>query len=139
MSATQNFRRQHQDLLQLALEIEALLTPDGVRADAAGVRKRLARFAGKLHVHASMEDEALYPRLLAHPDAALRSLARAFRDELGDLYGAFFTYIQRWPSSEAVEANAAEFIRETREVFRLLERRMVRENDELYAAADLAE
>ena len=138
MSATQNFRRQHEELSELAADIERQRTPEALRADAAGVRKRLARFAGKLHVHPSMENDALYPRLVGHEDERLRALARSFQDELGGIYGSFFTYVQRWPSAEAVQAEPVEFIRQTREVFKLLARRMVRENEELYPAVDRA-
>jgi hypothetical protein len=45
------------------------------REEAADVRRLVAKFAGKLTVHASMENEAVYPRLFDHPDPAVRARA----------------------------------------------------------------
>src|SRR5262245_61000618 len=56
--STENFRRQHQELLGLALEIGGRLTPARVAGEAAETRRLFAKFAGRLKVHARMENEA---------------------------------------------------------------------------------
>jgi hypothetical protein len=134
---TENFRRQHDALLTLSKEIGAHLADvDGVRANAVAVRKLMARFSGQLGVHATMENDALYPRLLAHDDDAVRARARAFLDEFGGIYAEYGVYAQRWLSADAIAARPADFVKETRDMFRLLARRMVRENIELYPLVD---
>ena len=139
LSSCDRFRRQHEDLQQLGMEIAAKLSRKTILAEASAVRRLVARFAGKLTVHASMENEALYPRLLSHPDAAVRARAKELFDEVGSLYAAFHTYSARWPGVAAIEADPFVFVSETRELLMRLAVRMVRENDELYPLVDAAE
>lgn len=137
-SATENFRRQHEELMALGFEINHHLDPRTlVTEDAAShVRRIVARFAGKLLVHAEMENKALYPRLLHHPDDAVRAKAQALYDEVKTIYASFHEYAKRWPTPASILASPPEFARETRGVLKLLGLRMLRENDELYPLAD---
>ncbi|MBI2393346.1 MAG: protein kinase [Deltaproteobacteria bacterium] len=136
-SPTDNFRRQHEELARLGAEIIAALETD-VAAHAAHVRRLVARFAGKLSMHATMENEALYPRLLAHRDASVSGRAKALYDEVSTLYASFGTYAKRWPDSASIEADPAAFTKDTRRVLAILSARMRRENDELYPLVDRA-
>ena len=97
------------------------------------------QFAGKLSVHASMENDALYPRLLEHHDPTIRASARVLMDEVGALYEAFGEYARKWPTVVSIEADPRAFARDTREVLRVLAFRMMRENDELYPLVDAIE
>jgi hypothetical protein len=106
---------------------------------AAVIRRLLARFGGKLLVHAEMENKALYPRLLHHSDDAVRERAQSLYEDVRRIYGAFSDYTKRWPTPAAIAARAHEFVRETRDVLKLLGKRMLRENDELYPLADRAD
>lgn len=135
-TSTENFRRQHQDLLELAAEIGARLTPSRVAAEAGEVRRLFAQFAGKLNVHARMENEALYPRLRQHPEQAIRVTADALYDEVGKIYDSFGNFLQAWPSSASIEQSPNEFVREAFRVFRILGKRMAREEVELYPLVD---
>ena len=137
--STDRFRRQHEELQELGLAIAAKLSKRTVAAEASTVRRLVARFAGKLLVHASMENEALYPRLLAHSDGGVRTHARELFDEVGDLYAAFHGYAARWPSAASIEADPPGFVRETREILTRLAFRMVRESDELYPMVEKAD
>ena len=138
-SSTERFRRQHEELQQLGLEIAGKLSRKTLPTDAANVRRLVARFAGKLSVHASMENEALYPRLLRHPDPAVRARAESLFDEVGTIYATFGAYAKRWPTTASIEADNAGFVRDTREVLRVLAFRMMRENEELYPLVEAAE
>ncbi|HVY49565.1 MAG TPA: hemerythrin domain-containing protein [Minicystis sp.] len=138
MSATANFVRQHEELFALGSELAPRLTVERVAAEAPEIRRALARFAGKLRVHARMENEALYPRLLVHGDPEVRRRAQALFDELGPIYAGFDAYLARWPTAEALRADPATFVRETFGVLKQLGRRMWRENLELYPLADAA-
>jgi hypothetical protein len=137
-SPVENFRRQHQDLLTLAAEIGGRLTPERVAGEAAEVRRLLAQFAGKLNVHARMENDALYPRLLEHDDAAIRAQAEALMSEVGGVYDAFGAFLETWATAASIEAAPGEFIRQTARVLRLLGKRMVREENELYPMVEAA-
>ena len=135
---TENFRRQHAELQALGGEIARQLTLKNLETNAAHVRRLMAQFAGKLAVHAKMENDALYPRLLAHLDVDVQRRARMLLDEVRHIYGVFGKYERRWPDANAIAANSATFVRETLDVLRLLGKRMSREDEELYPLADSA-
>jgi hypothetical protein len=116
MSSTANFRRQHEELMVLARALSQEVAADGIDGRAAAIRVSLARFAGKLQIHASMEEEALYPWLLAHPDPVVRARAAALHAEFGPVYGAFAVYVKRWATVSAIQQAPEAFARETREV-----------------------
>lgn len=122
--------------MQLGVEILGQLQPDSVAERAPEIRRALARFAGKLTVHASMEGDALYSRLLAHDRFEVRAIAEGFVDELGGIYGAFSNFTRQWPDADSIARDPATFVRDTRDVFKLLARRMIRETSELYPLVD---
>jgi hypothetical protein len=135
-SSCDRFRRQHEELKNLGIEIASKLSRKTIADEAADVRRLVAKFAGKLTVHASMENEALYPRLFDHSDPAVRTRAKELFDEVGDLYATFNDYAARWPTVAAIQANGPAFVKETREILFRLAIRMTRENDELYPLVD---
>jgi hypothetical protein len=135
-SSCERFRRQHEELQSAGFAIASKLSRKTIVEEAADVRRLVAKFAGKLTVHASMENEALYPRLLAHSDPAVRARAKELFDEVGDLYSMFHAYVARWPTVAAIQADGPGFVKETREILFRLALRMTRENDELYPLVD---
>lgn len=139
MSATAGFRRQHEELEAAAFELLQGLVPDAPPLDAAEMRRKLARFTGKLKLHAAMEEEALYPRLLHHADQALREKAQQLLDDVGPLYGAYFAFSGRWMQAAAIEEDPAVFRGDLFRVLKLLGKRLRRENAELYPLVDSLE
>jgi hypothetical protein len=136
MRPSDRFRRQHEELGGLALEIEDAITGPGFPANAREVRRMMARFKGKLVVHSTMENEALYPRLLEHADPDVRASAQRLFNELGGIYDAFALHHARWSTVELISIDPHTFVRHTQEVFARLRLRVERENDELYPLAD---
>jgi hypothetical protein len=130
------FRRQHEELTHMAAEILAALGPGATAMDATAVRRLLARFTGKLVVHAEMENGALYPRLLQDPDPEVRARVSALFEEVKRIYSSFELFARRWATADAIAADPTTFAKETREALRLLGRRLRRENEELYPLAD---
>lgn len=80
-AATANFRNQHAGIIELVRRFEATLIPARLAADATEARSLLGSLTGKLMVHLAMEDNSLYPRLLAHSDATVRRTAQKFSEE----------------------------------------------------------
>jgi hypothetical protein len=139
MRSTDQFRRQHEELAALGAELLRAVTAEAAALDVVALRCDIARFIGKLRVHASMENEALYPRLHAHADVAVQAKARALFDEVSGIYAAAWTYQEKWRSAEAVAADVAGFARETKRLLKTLYLRMDRENRELYPLVDAAD
>lgn len=136
MSKTQNYRKQHDQLLEIATDISKQLSEDNLSSDANGVRILLSNFMGKLKYHLAIEDKSLYPNLLAHPDEKIVSTAQEFIDEMGSMGKVVEAYNSKWSSAAKIQSDAADFIRETKNVFGVLAKRIEKENNELYKMVD---
>lgn len=136
---TERFRRQHKELVKLAGELMQVLDAETLAERPEEACRRLARFTGKLKVHAAMENAALYPRLLESEHAAVRNEARRLFLEVGELYDHFASYSERWCSAAAVQADPACFSTETVSLLQRLGQRMMRENEDLYPLVDACE
>ena len=136
--ATRNFRRQHEELQRLARELSQYLVPARLSQHATLVRRLLARFLGLLEIHARMEGEALYPRLLRSPADDVREAADALHRQVGKLYADVAVFGRTWLASGAIEADPNGFMRAASESLRALGRRMAREEAELYPMAERA-
>ena len=138
MARTDSFRRQHAELAALAVDIRNKLSVEELERDARGVRTALARFGGKLRVHARMENDALYPELMMHSDAQVRMTAGKLLDDVGATYAMFDRLEQRWRGAEDIQGKPREFILDVLSCFEQLGRRMSVENKTLYPLADAA-
>lgn len=136
MQRTASFRRQHSEMLDIAIEISGLLNPIDLAKDASKVRGLLSALAGKLTVHLSMEDKSLYPNLFNSQDARISSLAKQYVEEMGNIKEVFGTYIKNWPSPTAIQNDPVKFINETKVIFEALQKRIKREDTELYSMVD---
>ncbi len=136
---TERFERQHAELVSLAKAVAAELDTRRLSVDPSAARRALAAFTGKLRVHAAMEQDALYPRLLASENPDVAKKARELDAEVGTLYATFFTYLERWSSAESIKAAPEDFGRETMMQLHLLGQRMKREDRELYPLVDALE
>ncbi|MDP2341215.1 MAG: hemerythrin domain-containing protein [Deltaproteobacteria bacterium] len=135
MRPTDNFRRQHKDLVDVAGDIEAQLAPEQL-VDGTPMRRLLGRFAGKLMMHAAMEEEALYPRLMVHERDDVREVATRLHGELGGIYTDVGDFVQRWRATGAIEAAPVVFVAEIKRVFTMLRKRLEQEETLLYPVAD---
>ncbi|ALG74545.1 hypothetical protein VY88_30475 [Azospirillum thiophilum] len=136
--STTLYRDHHASVGQLVDRIESQLAAPSVASDPASLIATVRELFGIFAVHLSLEDSALYPRLLAHRDTRLRSTAARFQAEMGDLRGRFDLYRTRWPGPVAVAKDPAAFVRETRDVVAALKHRIGREDRELYDLIDRA-
>ncbi len=132
MGRTDNFRRQHAELVEVVNKMTDMLTPAALQDNAAAMRSLLSELSGKLKVHLTMEDEVLYPVLKKHADENMRKTAQQFFDEMGGLKKVFTEYVQRWPNAEAIQNAVEDFVNETKEIFAALANRIKREDTELY-------
>ncbi|MCB9659563.1 MAG: hemerythrin domain-containing protein [Polyangiales bacterium] len=134
-TATGNFRRQHHELGQLASELLAQASEPALEERAGEVSSVLSKLAGRIRVHAAMEDDALYPRLLEHDDAEVRALGERFQREFGGIYDAFLSFRERW-TRDAIATDPEGFRLQARGVVNALGARIQAENSELYARVD---
>lgn len=136
MARTDNFRKQHADILATARDINALLTITMSSDDAATARRLLSKMHGQVSLHLAMEDKSLYPGMLLSPDPRLPQLARRYQDEMGSLAQTFEAYVRKWPTNTSIVADRAQFITESKAVFNALSKRIHHENTILYKLVD---
>ena len=134
--STARFEAQHAELSALAKDVLRTLDTRTLSVDPGPARRALAVFSGRLRVHATMEQEALYPRLLASPDPAVAAKARELLDEVGDLYARFFVLLKRWSDKDGITKDPEGYARDVMMMLHQLHLRMKRENNELYPLAD---
>ncbi|HEX9102084.1 MAG TPA: hemerythrin domain-containing protein [Polyangia bacterium] len=128
-----NLTRQHRELVRTATEMFGWLDAAKLRARGGGeVHRALSSLSGILKVHLAMEDRSLYPHLVNHRDAQLRTLALRFLDERVELREQYDEYKARWLSTAAIEAGAERFIDETRAILGMLWNRMRMEDEILH-------
>jgi iron-sulfur cluster repair protein YtfE (RIC family) len=136
MARTDNYRRQHDDLLGVATEISGKLDAQKLTRDATEVRTLLSKLLGKLNIHLAAEDKALYPQLLKSDSTEAKKLAERYISEMGGIADAVKAYSQKWPSPLAIQKDPASFVTETKSLFGALGQRINKENNELYNYVD---
>lgn len=136
MGRTQNFRRQHLEIQQVVSEMSDILTVEALKTRADDCRDLLSELTEKLTLHLTIEDKAMYPRLLNHPDEAVRNLAQRYVTEMGGIKKVFVDYVGRWPTGDAIRSRAPAFIEETQGIFKALAERIAKEDTELYPLVD---
>lgn len=104
--------------------------------DAEACRSNIAKLAGILKIHLAMEDSALYPRMLAHPEAAVRETAAEYQRSMGQLAPAFEAFYEKWRRHGAIESAPEEFASAWRGIVDALNQRMDLEDANLYDLVD---
>lgn len=136
MALTDNLKRQHKELLQVANDLAAILEVGKLAKDSAAARTLLSTLAGKLSVHLQMEDKSLYPHLLSQKNEQLVSLTTKYINEMGGIKTSFDTFSKKWSNSAKIQENPEGFIRETKGMMDILFIRISKEDRELYPMVD---
>jgi len=136
MARTDNFKKQHAEILYIARDINQLLGPVIEDEHAAYIRRQLSKMHGMVGLHLAMEDNSLYPSMLRSADPSARDLAQRYAAEMGDLAAAFEAYMRQWHSAAVISAGAAAFTEHSKGIFNALSKRIHRENTQLYPVAD---
>jgi hemerythrin-like domain-containing protein len=136
MSNIDHFRKEHNDLVALVKEISPYLDASKVKGQGPKIRTTLSTLAGKIKIHLATEDKTLYPVLEKHKDPNVQALAKKYMAEMGQIKEVFENYLKKYPTGQAIEDKAAEWVKETGELFGVLAKRIEKENNELYPAAE---
>ncbi len=132
MTNTAQLRRQHGEMAELA----SALLESAQRAAFEQTRGALAALAGKLSVHAAIEDQGVYPRLADHTDPCIRDSATRLQLAFGDLRRRVDLLAKSWLPRNTIEGAHDEFMREASALVRELGERMQAEERDLYDVLD---
>jgi hemerythrin-like domain-containing protein len=133
---TETYRQHHTEVRQLAGRIATLLTSPSITNNLEEVSTTVRDLCSKFYVHLAVEDQALYPRMINHGNPQLKQVAEQFQKEMGGLKDRLNLYRKRWPGLTAIINDNQGFIAETRDILTALERRIAREDTELYDLFD---
>lgn len=136
MALTDSYRKQHVELLEIATSLSTKLNRTDLEKDANSVIKMLSQFASKLNIHLSMEDKALYPKLLNSNNKDAAKIAKDFQTEMGGIKQVFEKYTNIWSTEKSIISNADQFIADTKGLLTALKARIDKENSILYPTAD---
>ena len=128
----ENLSRQHHDIFALVNRIRAYSGEDQIRENAAVIAKTLAQLSGIIKMHLLAEDKFVYPVLRTHVDSRVCNAADAFAAEMGELASVFTAYKSKYLIAGRIAEDAAAFFSETTRVFAALEKRINKEERELY-------
>jgi iron-sulfur cluster repair protein YtfE (RIC family) len=130
MGITAKLRDDHDALLHMVERFRYVLGQPAAPAGLDLVKFRHG-FSKQLLGHLTREDWLLYPSLLQSSERRIAATAQSFIDEMGGLMQAYKSWSAKWPT-EAARANWSGFAAETTALLDQLERRIERENCELY-------
>ncbi|SFL85932.1 hemerythrin domain-containing protein [Pelosinus propionicus] len=137
MIDTGNLERQHQDFFALMDKISIHKSEGQVKAHASAIALLLNQLSGKLKIHAISEDKFLYPSLMNHSNSSVKTISQNFYAEMGGLAQVFEEFKSNFATTNKISANPAAFLSESQKVFTALQRRVNKENTELYPLAAL--
>ncbi|MBI5885853.1 MAG: hemerythrin domain-containing protein [Deltaproteobacteria bacterium] len=133
---TNHLRLHHRELTMLSEEIIDSIDPAGLVKDSVGIRRMLSKLAGKLVYHLAYEDMSVYPHLMHHPDPKVKETVKVFVDEAGGLRDAFEKYMRRWVHDLDIRDEPDEFVVETLNILRTVNKRIEMEDTILYVLVD---
>jgi len=93
-------------------------------------------YVDQVKVHLDDEEKALYQPLLLHSEIHVKNTANMFLSGSGEIKRVFKQYLKRWCRNKDLRIRDHElFLKETKEIFELVNRRLIDETEKLYPVA----
>jgi hypothetical protein len=127
-----NLTRQHQEIEASMDYVMNIINEKKVEEKAFDIAMELNKLAGKLKIHLISENNFLYPDLLKSSNTPLKELAENFMNEMIPIGDKFMEYKDNYNTKSKILSDVDKFIKETKEIFKLLKTRLEREDKELY-------
>ena len=111
-----NLRKQHQDILEFADELNTLAGAEAANFDSGNIRAALNQLRRELESHLKLEDELLYPLLAKNNKKEIRNTARMFSVEFNNLMEVFLKYDARWSLDASIANHRDDFSSDSKAV-----------------------
>ncbi|WP_456405577.1 hemerythrin domain-containing protein [Thiolapillus sp.] len=135
MIPLETLKKQHEDICE-QIHVLSLLVPDERARKSRIVEELFSELAKTVSEHLVLEDDTLYKELLVHQDAELQRIARNFLGGSQQLKRVFSEYLQYACRPGTNETECEAFVKETKDIFRLLEERIRMEENKFYPLVD---
>ncbi|MBN1468288.1 MAG: hemerythrin domain-containing protein [Fusobacteriaceae bacterium] len=124
-----NYIRQHKEISDVILNIKKLLNRD-IENNSKEIALLINNLAGKLKIHLAMEDKYLYPSL--KEVLSKKEIAIKFEKEMGDISTVFTEFKNKYNTADKIITNISSFKTEISKIVNALEKRLTKEETELY-------
>ncbi len=131
MYSLEELKQQNRDIADLCAVLSVLVEHGSLRNNPY-VCDLVSRFREKVWMHLVFEDNTLYAELLGHGDDKVNEIASRFHDSARAVKKRFAQYVRNWCHVEAQNTDHDRFVRESREIFRLIMDRVKYENEEMF-------
>lgn len=128
MKQIELMKKQHKEIAAIIDKLKSALPKE----DYAVIAKIINELAGKIIMHLKYEDDYLYPELLKNESTIVKDKANKFIKEMGDLASVFVEYKDKYNTKSKIESNLNEFKKSSTQIIRALEKRLNKEDNELY-------
>lgn len=127
-----NYLEQHKTVEAEIAIIKSLMNTDDILQNIEEIALHVSTLAGKIKIHLSMEDKYLYPNLQKSDDEQVKKLAEEYQKEMGDLSEKFVAYKDKYNTRPKILQNLSTLKQETTSILLAIEKRIQREEKELY-------
>lgn len=132
MVSFDELNRQNDKITELS-NVLSYLIDDRAVCDTSVTCDLFFEYVDRVRQHLEVEEKELYQGLLAHKDNKVCNTARMFLSGSGEIKRVFSQYLKRWCKNKELRINDHDqFVKETREMFELVLRRIEDEVENLY-------
>lgn len=132
MISFDDLNAQNHRILELSNVLSNLIEERSM-CDNAVTAELFFRYVDEVRDHLNTEEKNLYSKLLTHSDTAVNNTASLFLSGSAEIKRVFETYIRRWCNKDRVRIkDHSRFVRETKEMFEIVQTRIVDETEKLY-------
>ena len=128
-----NLMREHRGIFEEINYINKKIIEKDLSDNLLDITSHINKLAGKLKIHLGSEDKFLYPSLLNSQDTNLKALANSYINEMGGISDIFTDYKNKFNTkSKITSIGIDKFLTETKKILDSIERRINKEENELY-------
>lgn len=128
MSQIDTIKKQHSEIANILEKLKNALSKEDYSAASSNINE----LAGKLKIHLRYEDDYIYPELLKSENTNVKNISNKFIKEMGDLASVFDDFKNKYNTKSKIESNITEFKSTCNVVIKALEKRLSKEDNELY-------
>lgn len=128
MSQIDTIKKQHSEIANVLGKLKNALSKEDYSAASSNINE----LAGKLKIHLRYEDDYIYPELLKSENTNVKNISNKFIKEMGDLASVFDDFKNKYNTKSKIESNITEFKSTCNVVIKALEKRLSKEDNELY-------
>ena len=127
-----NYLEQHESIKEEMNAIKKLTASSNIADHARDIALHISTLAGRIKIHLSMEDKYLYPGLKERGSEQIKNMATAYQKEMGGLADVFVIYKDQYNTAPKIQQNLKNLKSDTDKVFSEIEKRINKEESELY-------